>query len=311
MNKPTHETIEPKVQIAPLFAGYAAVFIVSILILIKTYAYYQSGSLGILSSLTDSIMDSLVSIMALASIYYAKRPADADHRWGHGKMEAVSALFQSAVIAGGGVFIIFESLNALFHPAVITHHETGIYVMGVSIVLSLILVMIQRRALSQTRSLALEADNVHYASDVLINAGTIIVLILSVYNAPLWLDPAFAIMVALFMGYIARGIAMKSLDMLLDHELPEKDRSQIIAVIQAHEGVLGWHDLRTHRSGENVVMSFDIEVARDLSLWDAHEIAKALEEGIIALYPNADIIIHIDPQGFTEDARHRVKGVHI
>lgn len=300
----------PKTHSA-VFAGYAAIFIVMILIVIKGYAYYESGAVSILSSLIDSVLDSLVSIMALSSIYYARRPADADHRWGHGKMEAVSALFQSAIIVGGGVFLVFEALDRIVHPVVIMHHMIGVYVMGVSIVLSGLLVLIQRRALQQSNSLAVEADSAHYSSDILINTGTLIVLMMSFYGAPIWLDGVFAMGVAGFMVYMARGVAVKSLDMLLDRELSDDDRARIIRVIESHDGVAGWHDLRTHRNGADYVMSFDIEVDPKMTLWSAHEIAKDLEEGILTLYPAAEILIHIDPEGYTEDARHRVKGVHI
>lgn len=304
------QNVKIKIRSA-VFAGYTAIFIVMILIVIKGYAYYESGAVSILSSLIDSVLDSLVSIMALSSIYYARRPADADHRWGHGKMEAVSALFQSAIIVGGGAFLVFEALDRIVHPVVITHHMIGVYVMGVSIVLSGLLVFIQRRALQQSNSLAVEADSVHYGSDILVNIGTLIVLAASFYGAPAWLDGVFAMGVAGFMVYMARGIAVKSLDMLLDRELSDDDRARIIKVIESHEGVAGWHDLRTHRNGADYVMSFDIEVDPEMTLWSAHEIAKDLEGGILKLYPAAEVLIHIDPEGYTEDARHRVKGVHI
>lgn len=294
-----------------VFAGYMAICIVMILIVIKGYAYYESDSVSILSSLIDSVLDSLVSVMALSSIYYARRPADADHRWGHGKMEAVSALFQSAIIVGGAVFLAFEALDRIVHPVVMTHHWIGIYVMGISVVLSGFLVLIQHRVLQRSNSLAVEADSVHYGSDILVNIGTLIVLAASFYGAPVWLDGLFAMGVAGFMVYMARGIAVKSLDMLLDRELSDDDRARIIKVIESHEKVVGWHDLRTHRNGADYVMSFDIEVDPEMLLWAAHDIAKDLEEGILKIYPAAEVLIHIDPEGYTEDARHRVKGVHI
>ncbi len=295
-----------------LYAGYAAIIIVSILIITKTYAYFQSGSVSILSSLIDSIMDSLVSIMALASIHYARQPADAEHRWGHGKMEAVSALFQSAIIAGGGAFLVFEAVSRIFAPIEVTHHILGVKVMVLSIILSVILVAVQRYAVRKTGSLAVEADSVHYGSDILINAGTLAILAFGFYGAPLWIDPLFAIFVAGFMAHIARGIAVKSLDMLLDRELPDEDRAKIISIIEANKQVLGWHDLRTRRNGSYYVISFDIEVEPEMTLFDAHEIAHDLENAIVEIYPNAEIFIHIDPHGHMEQCtRHRIKGVHI
>lgn len=294
-----------------VWAGYVTIAIVGVLIVIKAYAYYASGAVSILSSLTDSVLDALVSSMTLASIYYARRPADEDHRHGHGKMEAVSALFQAAIIAGGGAFLIFETMTHLYHPLSITNHVMGGSVMIVSIILSVVLVLVQRFSLRSSGSLAMEADSANYGGDILVNLGALIVLALCYYGAPLWIDPLFAIGVALFMIYVARGIAMKSLNMLLDRELPEEDRAKVIAIIEAHEGVSGWHDLRTHRNGNDYIMSFDIEADPDITLYAAHEIAKDLEDGILQIYPRAEVLIHIDPQGYTEDSRHRVKGVHI
>ncbi len=294
------------------YAGYAAIAIVSILIISKAFAYYESGSVSILSSLTDSIMDSIVSIMALASVYYASRPADEDHRHGHGKMEAVSALFQAAIIAGGGAFIVFEAIQHLSSSAPVINHMLGVYIMGLSIALSIVLVLIQRFSLKKTASLAIEADSIHYGSDVVINAGTLLILVFGSYGAPLWIDPVFAMFVAVFMWYLAYGIAMKSLDMLLDREMPDEGRAQIIAVIEAHDKVMGWHDLRTRLNGSYYVISFDIEADPELSLYSAHEIAKDLEDSIGVIYLNAEVFIHIDPHGHKENCtRHRVQGIHL
>ncbi len=296
--------------LTPFYAGYAAVVIVAILIAAKSYAYYYSGSVSVLTSLIDSVVDSIVSLMALGSLYYASRPADEDHRSGHGKMEAVSALFQAALIVGAAVFLILESLNRFFVPTEVMSHNVALVVMGISLLMTVVLVAIQRFAIRRTQSLVIEADSAHYSSDILVTFGAMLVLGAGLYGAPLWIDPVFAIIVSALMVFMARGIAMKSLAMLLDRELPEADRDQIIKVIEAHEAVLGWHDLRTHMNGQVSVMSFDIEVDPDLSLWAAHAITKDLEESILQLYPHSDILIHVDPEGFIEDARHRVKGVH-
>ncbi len=299
-------------QKSSFLAGYAAIAIVSFLILIKAYAYFASGSLSILSSLTDSVLDSTVSLMVLASMSYAHKPADEEHRWGHGKMEAVSALFQSAIIAGGAVFLLFEAALHLAQPVAIMHHKTGMIVMGISIALSIILVSIQRYSLRQNESLAIEADSTHYSTDILINLGALAVITLSARGiAPMWLDPLFAILVAGSMFLLMRTIVRKSLNILLDRELPQAEREKLIAIIESHERVINWHDLRSHKHGHYFVISFDIEVDPDLSLWMAHGITKDLEEKILDLYPDSEILIHVDPEGYTEDSRHKVKGVHI
>ncbi|MFP4097723.1 MAG: cation diffusion facilitator family transporter [Alphaproteobacteria bacterium] len=296
---------------ASLVAGYSAIGIGIVLITIKAIAYYMSGALGILSSLTDSVADSLISLVALASVYYAAQPADKDHRWGHGKMEAVFALFQAAMIAGGGVFLVFQSLDRLAHPQELEAFGTAIIVLIVSIILSIILVWIQRRSLEQNDSLAIEADSLHYSSDILINSGALIVIVLTMYGMPFWIDALFALGVAFFMAKMAWGVAAKALDMLLDKELPEDERTQIKQIIEAHEQVAGWHDLRTRKTGTTIVIMVDVEVDPTLTLGAAHNIATDLEEKLHSLYADADIFIHLDPEGDKTDLRHRVKGVHV
>ncbi|MCB1839661.1 MAG: cation diffusion facilitator family transporter [Alphaproteobacteria bacterium] len=293
-----------------MYAGYASIVVVAILIFTKTLAYYASGSSSVLSSLTDSVLDSVVSLMALGSIYYAQRPADEDHRWGHGKMEGVSALFQSAVIFGGGFFLVLEAFTRFLSPVPVTHHMLGIGVMGLSIVLSAALVAIQRSSLNKAPSLAVEADSLHYGSDVIINAGVIIILLLTANGAPLWIDPLFTIAVAVMLAVMARRIGGKAVDMLLDRELPDAERDRLIEIIATHEGVKGWHDLRATRHGMGVVVSVDIEVAADLSLLAAHDIARQVESKILESFPSAEILIHVDPEGDTEDTRHKIQGVH-
>ena len=296
---------------ASIIAGYSAIAISAILIIIKAIAYHMNGSMGILSSLTDSALDSMISIVALASVYYASKPADSDYRWGHGKMEAVSALFQSAIIAAGGIFLVSESLNRLIHHHEIKNFEVGMLVMAISIAMSALLVWIQRRSLAKSQSLAIEADSLHYSSDILINAGALLVIFLIMQGAPYWIDVLFALGVAAFMGKLACSIARKALDMLLDKELPENQRAQIIKVIEAHDKVSGWHDLRTRHNGTSVVITLDIEADPTITLNSAHAIAKGLENDFLKLHPGAEILIHVDPEGDKSDSRHRVKGVHV
>ena len=307
------ETERPQQLIEPryaIYAGYASIAIVIVLIFAKSLAYYASGSSSVLSSLTDSVMDSFVSLIALGSIYYAQRPADEDHRWGHGKMEGVSALFQAAVIFAAGFFLVLEAASRFLAPAPIGHHALGIAVMVFSIALSVLLVWIQRLSLKKAPSLAVEADSAHYGSDVMINAGVMLVLILTANGAPLWIDPLFTVMVAAMMAAISRKIGGKAVDMLLDRELPDSERRRLIEIIAGHEGVKGWHDLRTTRHGMGVVVSVDIEVAANLSLRAAHDIARQVESKILQAYPHAEILIHVDPEGDTDDTRHKVQGIH-
>lgn len=288
-----------------------ALVIVMFLVCIKAIAHYKSGSISILASLTDSLMDSLISVMALGSILYADRPADAEHRWGHGKIEAVAALVQASVITGCSVFLVFSSVDRMVRPQAIVDHWLAIWVMLISLLLSAVLVIGQRRTLQDVDSLALEADHLNYGGDALMNLGTLGVLFASLFGAPLWIDSVVAIIGAVFMATMAYSVFMKALNMLLDRELPHAERLLIIRDIEAHESVLGWHDLRTRRHGDVYDISFDIEVDADSSLREAHNVAKDLEQTLVRHFAKCDVMIHVDPQGFPDDERHRVKGIHI
>ena len=281
------------------------------LIVLKTYAFAQSGALSILSSATDSALDVAGSALALAGLVYASRPADADHRWGHGKIEAVSALGQASIITGGGVFLLFEGFNGFLTPKVLAAHDLGIKVMLVSIVSSLMLFGIQQLALTRTGSLVFEGESLNYGTDAFLNVGTLLVLVASRYGAPTWIDPSFTCLAACVMFAMASKLFVKAFHTLLDRELPDDDRARIIECIEEHPAIRGWHDLRTRQHGHIHDISFDIELDPDLKLHEAHQVTKDLERSLVALYPYCDVMIHVDPEGWPSDERHRVQGVHI
>lgn len=294
-----------------LWAGSASVFTVTLLIAIKTFAFWQSGAVSILATLIDSLADAVVSMINFLAIRYSLKPADEEHRFGHGKIEGLAALFQAAFIAGAGVFLLFESLSRFTAPRPSEDSALVIVIMAVSMALSALLVFIQNRSLDHAPSLAVEAERAHYVGDIAINGGVIAVLVAMRLGAPQWLDPAFAIVVAAYLGYVARDIAGKGVDMLLDRELPDESREKIRALVHAHPAVRGMHDLRTRKSGMNIDISFDIELDPEQSLRKAHEVTIALEKELLKLFPNAEILIHKDPAGIRHtDSRHQVCGVH-
>ncbi len=293
-----------------LIASVAAILTVSLLIALKTLAYIENGSASILASLIDSVMDASVSCMIFFALRLSLKPADREHRHGHGKIEGLAALFQSAFIIAGGVFLLLESWARLQNPVPIENSFAAVIVMAFSAFLSALLIGLQTWTLSRAPSLAIEADRAHYSMDVLINLGAMGVLVALQRGLPPWIDPMFAILVAVYLFVTARSIGGKALDMLLDKELGKDVRAAIKAKVLAHEKVLGMHDLRTSRSGMRVFISFDIELDPQLLLCDAHEIVREVEHALIADFPEAEILIHVDPFGDTEDTRHHVAGVH-
>ena len=219
------------------------------LIAIKLAAWVATGSVALLSTLIDSTLDLAASALNLMAVRHALVPADDDHRFGHGKAEALAGLGQAAFVVGSGGFLLAEAGNRVAHPQPISHGEWGIAVMVFSIVATLALVWFQRMVAKRTNSLAISADSLHYTGDLLINASVIVSLLLAAGTGWPLADPLFAIGIAVWLMINAWQIAKLSLDTLMDKEMPEAERERIRAIVAAHPGVQSHHDLRTRTSG--------------------------------------------------------------
>lgn len=287
-----------------LLASFFAVSSVTLLIIIKSYAYYVSGSAAMLGTLTDSIVDIAISLMMLYAVKLSLKPADEKHRHGHGKVEGIAALLQGAFMGGAGLFLAFEAFDRFINPIPLTNHKIAITVAGIAIFVSLIVVAVQKFSLRRAPSLAIAADHAHYKTDIFLNGSVIIALLANYYGAPVWLDPAFAMLIAFYFLWTAFTVTSHSVDMLMDKELPEPVRKKIETIVAGFDNVHGMHDLRTRMSGMNMHISFDVELDPNISLQAAHDIVRDLDHAILEKYPNAEIIIHMDPLGDTDDPRH-------
>ncbi len=294
----------------PLLAARLTLFVVAALIIIKTYAYYRSGSVALLGTLVDSLGDLAISAVTLFAIRLAAKPADEDHRYGHGKVEGLAALFQAAFLSGGAMFLALESFRRFLSPQPVEEPLLGAGVAGLTIIVSILIVAVQKYALKNNPSMALAADQKNYTGDILMNAGVMIALLMNYSGGPAWIDTALGFVIAAYIVYAAYGIGMEAADMLMDKELPDDVRAEITRIVEGHKRVHGMHDLRTRRHGAHIHVSFDIEVDPEITLRDAHEITRELEGEILEKFPNAEIIIHKDPKGDIYDARHRVHGIH-
>jgi ferrous-iron efflux pump FieF len=277
---------------------------VGFLIAVKSWAWLESGATSVLASLVDSLVDAGVSAMNLLVIRFSLKPADADHRYGHGKAEGIAALFQSAFIAGIAAFLLLESLRRFVEPQAAGNFTIAIAVMGVSMLVSVAVVFFQRQAMRRAPSLAVEADSAHYTSDILVNGGTIVTLLILRAGGPVWIDPLFAVLVVAYLLYIVYEIAGKGIGMLMDAELPEGTRREITGIVMAHKEARGMHDLRTRRIGMRWHISFDIELDPDKRLCEVHDTVREIEQKLMDTYPQAEIMIHMDPAGDKADSRH-------
>lgn len=281
-------------------ATYASVATASTLIVAKLAAWAMTGSVAILSTLIDSALDAAASLVNLWAVRHALTPADHDHRFGHGKAEPLAGLGQAAFILGSGVLLMVEAVKRLFQPEAVEQGLIGIAVMAFSIVMTLALVGFQKHVLSRARSVAIAADQLHYSGDVLINGSVIVSLSAGMLLGWTFLDPIFAIAIALFLLWNAWGIAIGSMDMLMDRELAEEDRARIVAIARSHPEVIDLHDLRTRLSGQVGFIQMHLELDPQLPLVRAHAIADQVERAIEQAFPNFEVIIHQDPAGIRE-----------
>ena len=281
-------------------ASVASVAAAFAMIGVKFYAYLETQSVSLLSTLFDSLLDIGASIVNLLAVRHALTPADAEHRFGHGKAEPLAGLVQVAFILGSCVLLLVEVWDHFLHPKPVSNAGLGIGVMVLSIAVTGVLIAFQRYVVRQTGSVAIKADAAHYGSDFLVNISVIAALLLSTYLGWWWIDPAFGLLVAGFIGLTAVSIGRDSLDMLMDREMGDPERDRIKEIVRNHPEVLSLHDLRTRIAGQAKFIQFHLELDSEVSLKDAHRISDAVEDDLIRAFPDAEIIIHQDPYGVDE-----------
>ncbi len=274
---------------------WASVGTASFLALLKLYAWFVTEAVSLLATLVDSLLDICASLITFVAVRQALVPADSEHRFGHGKAEPLAALAQSAFIAGSALFVLVEAAGRLYAPEAVHDPEIGYIVLAIAIAASLALTLFQGYVARRTGSLAIAADRLHYASDLLVNLAVILALVIA--DSLSWpaADPLVAIAVGLFILHSAYRLARSALDMLLDRELPDEQRALIKNEIEATPGLKGWHDLRTRASGPMVVVQLHIELEGSMPLAESHRIAEDLELRIATALGQAEVIIHQDP----------------
>ena len=283
-------------------AAIVSVGVAATLIGAKLAIWIVTGSVAILGTLVDSGLDAIASIVTFISVRQAAQPPDRAHRYGHGKAEAIGALVQAGFVLGSALFLASEAARRLISPQPIEQSGLGIAVLLLAIVLTAALLGLQRFVVRRTGSLAIQADSLHYRSDLLVNLAVIAALLL--IEATGWpiVDPLFGLGIVLVLLYGAVAVARRALDMLMDRELPAAARARIRKLALAHPGAHDVHDLRTRRAGSDVFIELHLELDGGLDLEQAHAITHEVEGRIRAAFPDADILVHQEPAGL-EDAR--------
>lgn len=281
-------------------ASNAAVAAAVVMIGMKFYAYLATGSVSLLSTLFDSALDIAASLVNLLAVRQALQPADAEHRFGHGKAEPLAGLVQVAFILGSSLLLVMEVYDHFVRPKPIEAPAIGIGVMVLSIAITGALILLQRHVVDRTGSVAISADSAHYSSDFLVNFSVIVALLVSAQFGLTWTDPLFGLMVALYIAWTAIKIGKQSFDMLMDREMNDGARARIIEVVRGHKLVVNLHDLRTRISGRDRFIQFHLELHDEISLLEAHRISDEVEAELLKVFPGAEIIIHQDPQSVVE-----------
>lgn len=273
----------------------ASVSVAFILVAIKLAAWLFSDSVAILSSLSDSVSDFVISAMNFIAIRYALKPADDDHRFGHGKAEDLAALAQAIIITTLSGFVIIEAIQHIITPVEIAYSSFSILIMSISLVLTIGLVLFQRYVHSKTQSNLIHADLLHYLGDILSNIAVIIGLVLASIYSVKYVDPILGILIALYLLHGAKEVGKSAFDNLMDKEIEDEKVEQIREIITSHTKVHKLTMLRTRYSGTNPIIQFDFTMDGHVTLSEAHDVAHEIEKCLLGEFPEALIFMHQEP----------------
>ena len=278
-------------------AALASIALALLLIGLKAWAAVETSSMAMLGSLADSGLDLIASLVVLLGVRVAAQPADREHRFGHGKAEALASLVQVILISISAIFIAFRAIERLIGGAQTTHAELGIGVSFVAIVFTLALIAYQRYVVRRTGSVAIATDRLHYASDLMLNGSVIAALVLDQYVGIVGADAVFGILIALWLARSAWQSSSQVLDQLMDREWPDELRQQFLAATKDYPELAGLHDLRTRTSGTHHFAQFHVWVPADWTVREAHDRLDRAEEELQKRFPGTEILIHVDPEG--------------
>jgi ferrous-iron efflux pump FieF len=281
-------------------AAIASVCSALLLGALKAWASVQTGSVAMLASLADSALDLFASLVTLGGVHWAAQPADENHRFGHGKAEALAALFQVVVIAVSALAILVRAIERFQSGDIAASPESGIAVSMVAIAVTLALTRYQAHVIARTGSVAIGADRIHYTSDLMLNAAVIAALGLDSWGLR-GADPIFGIAIAFWLLFGAWRASEAAIDQLMDKEWPEAKRTAFVEVAARNPALKSLHDLRTRSSGNRDFVQFHIAMHPAMTILEAHDVVEALEKELCEAFPGTEILIHVDPDGHVDE----------
>ena len=282
-------------------AALASIAVAMVLVGLKAWAAWSTGSTAMLGSLADTALDLVASLATLVGVWVAAQPDDAKHRFGHGKAEALAAMFQVVLISISALGLAIRAIEAMTGGARVEAANEGIAVSALAMVATLALLAWQRHVIARTGSLAIATDHVHYQSDLLLNLAVIAALALDRFAGIAGADPAFGLFIALWLGWGAWQASSRAIEQLMDQEWPEEKKSRFIEVLGRHPELRGVHDLRTRTSGNRDFVQFHVWVDPAMTVFEAHRVMDEIEDKLLAEFPDIEILIHPDPEGLVDE----------
>lgn len=282
-------------------AAYASIAMAVFLAVLKGWAAWRTGSTAMLGSLADTALDLVASIATLVGVWIAAQPADREHRFGHGKAEALAAIVQVMLIAVSATGIAIRAVSQLTAPVATAAAEEGIAVSLTAIAATFALLAWQRHVIRRTGSVAIKTDSIHYQSDLLLNLAVIAALVLDQYAGLARADPLFGLAIALWLAWGAWRAASEAVDQLLDREWPEERRLAFVEVAARHPELSHLHDLRTRTSGAHDFVQFHVGLPEEMTVREAHDVIERVEDDLRAEFPGVEVLIHIDPAGHVDE----------
>ncbi len=282
-------------------AAYASITVALLLAGLKGWAVLATQSTAMLGSLADTVLDLVASVATLAGVWVAAQPADEEHRFGHGKAEALAAMFQVVLISISALTLAVRAIGQWFAGSRPAGANDGILVSAVAIAATLALLAWQRRVIARTGSIAISTDHLHYKSDLLLNFAVIAALALDQYGGIPGADALFGLLIALWLGWGAWHASTEAINHLMDREWPDDRKAKFLEVVARHPELKGLHDLRTRTSGNHDFVQFHMSVNPEMTVREVHNVMDEIEEKLQREFPGVEILIHPDPEGLVNE----------
>ena len=282
-------------------AALASIAVALLLVGMKVWAVISTGSTAMLGSLADTSLDLVASLATLLGVWVASQPDDTNHRFGHGKAEALAAMFQVVLISISALGLAWRAVQQFLTGARVEEAEAGVLVSAIALGATLALLAYQRHVIRRTNSLAISTDNVHYKSDLFLNLAVIAALLLEQHAGIHGADAGFALLIAGWLGWGAWGASQAAIEQLMDREWPDEKRERFLDVVRQHPELKGLHDLRTRTSGNRDFVQFHVWVDGRMTVTEAHRVMDEIEEKLQRAFPGVEILIHPDPEGLVDE----------